>query len=372
MMARLRLLLLVAALAFDVPCQDPEIVHHVVGPLSEYNYGQMGVVGLGDVNGDSIADYAASSIPPIFPSSEVIQAHSGASGAVLWQRSLFVAHMAGGGDVNGDGSRDLITVRYSGWNNEVDILSGRDGSLIRRHSLLGTSIRYSWPGLIFGDADGDGFDDYLLCQLQTSTPTTGIVTAHSGRTGQFLYQLSGPSSTLRDWVTPLGDIDDDDVSDFAIAQASCTGQVGQSCSGSIAVYSGRWGNQLYQISGLLLGNMRFGGPHAGGGDMNGDGVPDFLSLQYYPPGAHHRPFWDRWFSDLGPGCGFWLHRELHWYGGRLEWRRPRRCRRVGHVTSRLGYLVGSGWRDTGILPAADKLVAVELRSWAQPFSVRGC
>ena len=118
--------------------------------------------GLGDVDGDGVADYAAGAPYAKVggaPFAGKVRAHSGADGKVLWlaahprANEIFGSRLARIGDVNGDGADDVAV----GGDNVFQVLSGVAGSLIHDVPTAGAF------GLDdVGDLDGDGVDDFAV------------------------------------------------------------------------------------------------------------------------------------------------------------------------------------------------------------------
>ena len=134
------------------------------------------------------------------------------------------------GDVNGDGVQDVYGsdwesnasgVRGAG---RIYIHSGADGS--RLHELSGTQ-----PGEGFGigtceagDVNNDGCDDFLvgIWQSPDGARGGGKCVLFSGKDGAVLqtYTCSTPGDTFGYDTTTLGDINGDGLQDFLITAAS--------------------------------------------------------------------------------------------------------------------------------------------------------
>ena len=194
----------------------------------------------------------------------------------------FGAALAALGDVNGDGVPDLAvgSPNDRGSGNELEagsvrIYDGRTGSpWITVHALtpgahLGTAVAAA------GDVDGDGRSDVLA-----GAPDDVVAGRPLGRARVFSTATAAP---LRTFVgaTPGsqfgfavaggGDVDGDAVPDFVVG-AYLDDRNGVD-SGSVYVYSGATGSELHRFDGT--GPLaRFGRSVAIVGDANGDGFDD--------------------------------------------------------------------------------------------------
>jgi hypothetical protein len=113
-------------------------------------------------------------------------------------------------DINGDGRCEIV-VGEPGVNlgaGQVHVIDPVTGAILRTHA--GT---YNNEGLMhtidIGDADADGYDDYVVRSAQ------GGVWGYSGLTGQQLFVIGGPTSYGR-WMKKVGDWNGDGYEDFAI------------------------------------------------------------------------------------------------------------------------------------------------------------
>jgi hypothetical protein len=128
-----------------------------------------------------------------------------------------------------------------------------------------------------GDVNGDGIPEFVLGDplLPTifSDPESGIVRVCSGVDGTELYSLPGVNSNDRFGAatSDIGDVNGDGIPDLAI------GAPGENSSpGRVYVHSGANGDPLYSITGAL-GTDLLGTAVAGVGDLNADGIPDFVA-----------------------------------------------------------------------------------------------
>lgn len=188
----------------------------------------------------------------------------------------FGSHVAGAGDVNGDGVPDLLVAAPFDDTLAIDggravLVSGADGLAIQ--NLLG-----SLPGQLFGsavsgmpDMDGDGSRDFAVATVDDSSNGTGagLVEVYSSATGLLLLSLPGlvPQGNFGRDLSAIGDLDGDGEDDLLIGADGGLGMV--------VVHSSSGGGVLLQWAGVSMGS-RFGSVVADAGDTDLDGIPDIL------------------------------------------------------------------------------------------------
>lgn len=123
-----------------------------------------------------------------------------------------------------------------------------------------------------GDVDGDGRADLAVGAPRASAGAqqAGLVRVHSGSDGRELWRVLGTSAYegFGSALAGAGDVDLDGVPDFLVGAPR-----GNPPSGSAFVLSGADGSVLWSWSGLAGGD-RYGDAVAGPGDADGDGWPD--------------------------------------------------------------------------------------------------
>ncbi len=150
-------------------------------------------------------------------------------------------------------------------------------------------IRHAWmgqPGATYGgavselrDIDRDGATDAIIGvpgHVGSSGAFDGQVEVRSGRTGDLLHLLQGPTGSRFGYsIADAGDVDGDRVHDIAVGAPGgprCVVAVGP---GRAYVYSGRTGEQILVVSGEAPTDF-FGAAIGAAGDVNRDGHADVL------------------------------------------------------------------------------------------------
>jgi FG-GAP-like repeat len=252
---------------------------------------------------------------------------------LLWQRSdplTYYGQPVVFGDYDGDGCLDIVVpvgVNYASPNyyNAVRILSGRDGSTLYEspNHVLGITVQY------VGDMDGDGHPDYAVrggnvggfgttaFTIWSPTRNMALWAVYGPQVGQFAewsWMIEGNldvngdgrpdivaiTSTRQDsrvfvydnsgvllyqlpalqfgWVAndiaSLGDLDGDGCDDFAVGCVEPSGR------GAVVLVSGRTGSIIRISFGLHVGDD-IGGVVANAGDVDGDGVTDYVAASYW-------------------------------------------------------------------------------------------
>lgn len=126
------------------------------------------------------------------------------------------------------------------------------------------------------DVDGDGLPDVVAGSSNSSIagPTFGTVRVLKGSTGAVIHIVNGAStgSGFGASVALLGDLNGDGRAEFAVG--SPTDAVGGANAGALYVYSGLDASLLYARQGAA--GERLGAQLAAAGDVDLDGVPDLL------------------------------------------------------------------------------------------------
>lgn len=235
-----------------------------------------GVAGLGDVDGDTIPDWAVGS-PDAATGTSMVRVLSGQTGMQLFEVtgdffSRFGASICSIGDRNGDGRADFavgspqnsVTVQYG----TVKFFSGSNGALLA--TLAGTTgTQFGSAMATLGDVTGDGQPEIVIGEpgADSNGTNSGRVTVKNprdGLTNSWVWQASpfAAGNAGGGAVAAIGDVTADGRSDLIVTTGT---------------------NDLFVLDGVTatvlrtISNAEFGpAPSVAGiGDWNGDGNVDF-------------------------------------------------------------------------------------------------
>lgn len=259
------------------------------GAAKSDNFGTS-VAGVGDLNGDGIGDIVVGS-----PGDDggangggSVRVLSGADGAILYDKvenasySFLGTAVTATGDVNGDGIDDFAAAAHSAdgkgltSNGRVDIYSGADGSVI--HSIYGD---YSGAYMGFrlssvGDLDGDGVNELLVSAsggwLDGNHVQSGVE-LRSGANGDLMRRFAGDENTehFGSAISNGGDLNGDGIDDFVITESAYNDTGG----GEFHAYSGADFSKLYTVTGDAETHYRYWNP-VSLADFDHDGTADLF------------------------------------------------------------------------------------------------
>ncbi|MGB0951754.1 MAG: TPR end-of-group domain-containing protein [Planctomycetota bacterium] len=246
----------------------------------------LSVSGVGDLNGDGHADYAATATRTNnTKQAGSVMVWSGKDGLVL----LDIQGAAPGDgfgrevgsifDVDGDGIPDVLIGSYQ-WGQgrgKVTIHSGADGSLLQE--IAGESATDGFGSTV--SAGGEGNHRFLV---------VGAMTAGASGTGQVqVYRYHEETKSFRGvfrmsaekgnvaygqyFSSVIGDTNADGIDDIYTVDFSASS--GGNGSGQVRIHSGADGKQLWRRDGLAGEGLGIGNAIAG--DINGDGHDDVLT-----------------------------------------------------------------------------------------------
>jgi len=274
---------------------DGSVLYNFDGDDAHDEFG-FSVSGAGDVNGDGFADLIVGARGDAIGGSDVnlfggsARVFSGVDGSVLYNFEgdfnfvQFGFSVSGAGDVNGDGFADMIVGATYDANGTIvggsaQVFSGVDGSVIHKFfGDRGTEFGRSVSGA--GDVNGDGFADLIVSSQRAPNlvnigfiGNNGSAQVFSGFDGSTLYEFGlefrGDGNGYS--VSGAGDVNGDGFADLLVGGRLDDNNV----SGNAGVFSGFDGSVLYNFEGDSADD-RFGSSVSGAGDVNGDGLADFV------------------------------------------------------------------------------------------------
>ena len=292
-----------------------------------------GASGIGDVNGDGVADVAVTNganellivsgrsgvvhcrgtaLPPLAPLPDVsgdgipdllarsltsnsVAVISGASCQVLSTCNAPSATGIGSsvtslGDINADGTPDWATGAPASVTGspagQVLVFSGQNCTLLYRVTdpILSSGAGFGSAILGPGDLTGDGWPDLVVGAPNDSSlgiSNAGRVVVVSGPDGTVVRRLHDPAGAFGDRLgarlAVAGDVNSDGVKDLLAYSAR---DLPDTDAGAVLLFSGVGDTVLRTCSDpLATASEAFGSNLAATGDLTGDGVPDFAASE---------------------------------------------------------------------------------------------
>ncbi len=203
---------------------------------------------------------------------------------------LFGYSLTGLPDLTGDGLGELgiggpyVTKLQMQKSGVAVVVNGATGIVL--HAWSGWSARDAFGSAIAcaGDVNGDGTDDVIVGAPQPLGGLPGYAQVFSGLNGSLLWDFAGdsPGDLFGSAVAAAGDITGDTLGDVAIGAPGDDDQ--GSRSGSVRAISGQAGLTLFTSHGSGI-NHELGASLDGALDLNGDGVPDLVAGSPGDPGS---------------------------------------------------------------------------------------
>jgi PKD repeat protein len=237
-------------------------------------------VAAGDVNGDKRADVVTGTGAG---TTAHVKVFSGATGGVLRQFKPFTQSFTGGvrvavGDVNGDGTPDVIAGAGPGGGPSVMAFSGKTGKQL--HSFL--AFEASFKGGVYvaaGDVNGDGSADIIAGAGPGGGPHVKVF---SGKNTKVLQAFDAFSSDFTGGVrVAAGDVNGDGRADVVAGAGAGGGP-------HVKVFNGVQGNLLHSF--FAFDPAFQGGVSVAAGDVNGDGRADVVAGAGPGGGPHVKAF----------------------------------------------------------------------------------
>lgn len=268
----------------------PSLTRH---PLRVYGMGTGSggaLAFVGDVDGDAVVDLAVVSLEDT-GRFEIFRGGSTDPSRLL-QTRLPASHArrpsVAGCDLDGDGYSDVALGLSGTATGEVRIYPGpptATASLTLEPTESGPQA-FGAAVACVGDVDGDGYPDLLVGAPDVSPGRAHLIFGDPTRTFARRLPIDPPSGSgvmsFGRSLTGLGDVDGDGLAEFVIGAASSAG-------GSLFVYSGSDPAGAPTRIDSRIGSQDFG-VALGAGDVNGDGAPDLVVGARSTGGASGRAY----------------------------------------------------------------------------------
>jgi hypothetical protein len=273
-MSAVRMLVLVMLVAMALPAQQAR--WQLSGP---FNHHYRLLAPFSDYNGDGIRDVLFQ-VFPNSPLSNVLEVRilSGSDGSILWQLPMFANNMASVGDMDGDGSPDLVVqwpyaigpVWPIPAKNAIQVWSPKRNQMLWQvFGNFNANFGYAMLGDL--DTDGDGFPN--LVTLSWSGPESDVYVYNNRGLLQYKLPMAAFNREAIS-LAGMGDMDGDGCDDFIIGISEPTAR------GEVRLISGRTGATLRSSYGIAPGELTFQFA-TNVGDLDGDGVNDYAAFPWW-------------------------------------------------------------------------------------------
>lgn len=177
--------------------EDTRIIHRINGENAGDEFGWVARI-VGDVDKDGALDFVATA-PSHGKGNGKIYVYSGKSGKLLFDATGKNAERlgngaSGAGDVNKDGTPDVICGAPNGpKGGGAYVFSGIDGKVLHQLSIGKSGAKFGYKVGQLGDVDNDGHEDVAVTALSGDgdQPGSGAAFVYSGKTGDQLFELKG-------------------------------------------------------------------------------------------------------------------------------------------------------------------------------------
>jgi hypothetical protein len=199
-----------------------------------------------------------------------VNVYDARTGALTFAFFAYTPAFSGGvrvavGDINGDGTPDIITAPGPGGGPDIRVFDGVTGQLIREFMAYDPNFA-GGVYVAVGDVNGDGFADIITGADAGGGPQ---VTVFSGKDNSVLMSFFPYDPNFHGGVrVAAADVNSDGFADIITAAGPGGGP-------EVRVFSGKDGSALQSF---FAYDPNFGGGvYVGAGDVNGDGFADIIT-----------------------------------------------------------------------------------------------